>query len=41
MAKHGRDSSHNFIIGVPGENLKFEVPVGVSIVTEMGKKIGM
>lgn len=40
MAKHGRDSTHNFIIGVPGEDLKVEVPVGVSIITEMGKKLG-
>lgn len=40
MAKHGRDSTHNFIIGVPGEDLKFDVPVGVSIITELGKKLG-
>lgn len=40
LAKHGRDSSHNFIIGVPGESLKFEVPVGVTIITELGKKLG-
>lgn len=41
MAKHGRDSTHNFIIGIPGDDLKFDVPVGVSIITELGKKLGI
>ncbi|EFA04101.2 GTP-binding protein 10 homolog [Tribolium castaneum] len=39
-AKAGRHSSHNFILGPPGESLKFEVPVGVTVITELGKKIG-
>lgn len=41
VAKNGRHSSHNFILGTPGENLKFDVPVGVTIITDLGKKIGM
>lgn len=40
LADHGRDSTHNFILGTPGENLKFTVPVGVTVYTEMGKKLG-
>ncbi|KAI7815086.1 GTP-binding protein, partial [Rhyzopertha dominica] len=40
LASHGRDSTHNFILGTPGESLKFEVPVGVTIYTEHGKKLG-
>ncbi|KAJ3655354.1 hypothetical protein Zmor_014488 [Zophobas morio] len=40
MAKNGKNSSHNFILGPPGEDLKLEVPVGVSIITELGKKLG-
>jgi Obg family GTPase CgtA len=40
VAKSGRHSSHNFILGPPGENTKFEVPVGVTIFTELGKKLG-
>ncbi|XP_044266666.1 GTP-binding protein 10 homolog [Tribolium madens] len=39
-AKAGNHSSHNFILGPPGESLKFEVPVGVTVITELGKKIG-
>lgn len=40
-AKPGKHSSHNFILGPPGESLKFEVPVGVTVITELGKKIGI
>ncbi|XP_018574706.1 GTP-binding protein 10 homolog isoform X2 [Anoplophora glabripennis] len=40
IAKNGRHSSHNFILGTPGEDLKFEVPVGVTLITDFGKKIG-
>ncbi|CAG9814062.1 unnamed protein product, partial [Phaedon cochleariae] len=40
IAKGGRHASHNFILGIPGEDLRFEVPVGVSIITELGKKLG-
>ncbi|RZC36578.1 MMR HSR1 and/or GTP1 OBG domain containing protein, partial [Asbolus verrucosus] len=40
VAKNGRNSTHNFILGPPGEALKFDVPVGVTIYTEFGKKLG-
>lgn len=40
LASHGRDSTHNFILGTPGENLKINIPVGVTVYTEMGKKLG-
>lgn len=40
LANHGRHSTHNFIIGTPGENLKFDVPVGVTVYTELGKLLG-
>ncbi|CAG9864007.1 unnamed protein product [Phyllotreta striolata] len=40
MAKGGRHSTHNFILGTPGEDLKFDLPVGVIVVTDMGKKLG-
>ncbi|XP_022902264.2 GTP-binding protein 10 homolog [Onthophagus taurus] len=39
-AKHGRNSTHNFILGVPGENVKIEVPTGISILTDDGAKLG-
>lgn len=39
-APSGRHSSHNFILGPPGDTLTIEVPVGVSVVTELGKKLG-
>lgn len=41
MAPHGRDSTHNFILGTPGENLVINVPVGVTLYTEKGKKLGI
>lgn len=41
LAPHGRDSTHNFILGTPGENLVFNVPVGVTLYTERGKKLGI
>nr|XP_023023839.1 GTP-binding protein 10 [Leptinotarsa decemlineata] len=40
IAKGGRHASHNFILGPPGEDLHIEVPVGVSLITELGKKLG-
>ncbi|CAH0556661.1 unnamed protein product [Brassicogethes aeneus] len=40
VAESGRHSSHNFILGVAGENNNFEVPVGVTLYDENGKKIG-
>lgn len=40
IAKHGRDSTHNFILGIPGESVKIEVPVGITVFTDDGKKIG-
>ncbi|KAF7278064.1 hypothetical protein GWI33_008833 [Rhynchophorus ferrugineus] len=39
-AKEGKSASHNFILGPPGEDLKFEVPTGVTIITDLGKKLG-
>lgn len=39
-AKSGKHSSHNFIVGIPGEDLKIPVPVGVALITELGKKLG-
>lgn len=39
-AQAGRSATHNFILGVPGEDLVFEVPVGVSLITELGKHLG-
>lgn len=41
IAKNGKHSSHNFIIGPPGEDLKIPVPVGVTMITELGKKLGI
>lgn len=38
IAKNGSHSSKNFILGAPGEDLKFEVPVGVRFITEELKK---
>lgn len=40
IAKGGRHSTHNFILGPPGEDLKFELPVGVTLVTDAGKNLG-
>lgn len=40
-AKPGTSASHNFILGPPGEDITFEVPVGVGITTELGKKLGI
>ncbi|KAL3283162.1 hypothetical protein HHI36_006314 [Cryptolaemus montrouzieri] len=40
IAENGRNSSPNFIRGTPGSDLKIDVPVGVTIYTEMGKKLG-
>ncbi|XP_050514321.1 GTP-binding protein 10 [Diabrotica virgifera virgifera] len=40
IAKGGRHSTHNFIIGQPGEDIKFDVPVGVILDTELGKRLG-
>nr|CAH7768205.1 unnamed protein product [Callosobruchus chinensis] len=40
IAPSGRHASHNFILGTPGEDLKFEVPVGVTLVTDAGNKLG-
>lgn len=40
IAQPGKHASHNFILGPPGEDVKFDVPVGVTIITEFGKKIG-
>ncbi|KAJ8926742.1 hypothetical protein NQ314_020859 [Rhamnusium bicolor] len=40
IAKNGRHASHNFILGLPGEDLKFEVPVGVCLYSNLGKKLG-
>ncbi|KAK9879465.1 hypothetical protein WA026_006535 [Henosepilachna vigintioctopunctata] len=39
-AGNGKNSSHNFIRGPAGEDIKINVPVGVSIHTELGKKLG-
>lgn len=39
-AGNGAHSTHNFILGLPGDNLKFDVPVGVTIYRDDGKKIG-
>ncbi|XP_050302015.1 GTP-binding protein 10 homolog [Anthonomus grandis grandis] len=39
-AQPGKSASHNFILGPPGEDLIFEVPTGVSAVTELGKHLG-
>lgn len=41
LAKHGKDSTHNFILGLPGEDIVVEVPLGVTVVTAFGKKLGM
>lgn len=40
IAKHGRDSSHNFILGIPGESVTVEVPIGITVFTDDGKKLG-
>lgn len=40
LATHGSDSTHNFILGQPGANVEIEVPAGVSIITDLGKKLG-
>lgn len=40
LAGNGKHSTHNFILGPPGEDLEFEVPVGVTIFTDIGKKLG-
>ncbi|GJQ70307.1 hypothetical protein Trydic_g22745 [Trypoxylus dichotomus] len=40
IAKHGKDSTHNFILGVPGESVKIEVPIGITVFTDDGKRIG-
>lgn len=40
VAQNGRHSSHNFILGIAGEDLKFEIPTGVTIIDETGKKLG-
>ncbi|KAJ8980050.1 hypothetical protein NQ317_012890 [Molorchus minor] len=40
IAQNGRHSSHNFILGIPGEDLDFEVPLGVTLITDLGKNLG-
>ncbi|KAK4879554.1 hypothetical protein RN001_007700 [Aquatica leii] len=40
LAGNGTCSSHNFILGPPGESVKLQVPVGVSVFTDEGKKLG-
>ncbi|KAF5282808.1 hypothetical protein FQR65_LT02805 [Abscondita terminalis] len=40
LAGNGTNSSHNFILGPPGETVKLQVPVGVTIFTDQGKKLG-
>ncbi|KAK5646033.1 hypothetical protein RI129_004497 [Pyrocoelia pectoralis] len=40
IAKNGTHSTHNFILGPPGEHLRFDVPLGVTIYTDEGKKLG-
>ncbi|KAL1512507.1 hypothetical protein ABEB36_002089 [Hypothenemus hampei] len=40
VAQAGKNASHNFILGTPGENVVFEVPVGVSVLTDLRKKLG-
>lgn len=40
QAPHGRDSTHNFILGIPGEKVEIPVPVGVTVETDLGKKLG-
>ncbi|XP_030763064.1 GTP-binding protein 10 homolog [Sitophilus oryzae] len=40
LAKPGKHASHNFILGPPGEDVTFDVPVGVTVYTELGKKLG-
>lgn len=39
-AGNGSHSTHNFILGLPGQNLKFDVPVGVTIYRDDGRKLG-
>lgn len=39
-ANSGKNSSHIFILGPPGNTLRFDVPVGVTVMTELGKRIG-
>ncbi|XP_017777744.1 PREDICTED: GTP-binding protein 10 homolog [Nicrophorus vespilloides] len=40
FAKDGKNSSHNFILGPPGDNINIEVPVGVTVYSDEGKKLG-
>ncbi|XP_045470593.1 GTP-binding protein 10 [Harmonia axyridis] len=40
IAGNGGNSSANCLRGAQGEDIKLEVPVGVSLVTELGKKLG-
>ena len=40
IAQHGRNSTHNFICGLPAENITVEVPVGVTVLTDSGKSLG-
>lgn len=38
---NGKHSTHNFILGPPGEDIKIEVPIGVKLKTaELGKELG-
>lgn len=39
-ATSGRNSTHNFILGTPGNDEEIVVPVGVTVYTELGKKLG-
>ncbi|XP_018321946.1 GTP-binding protein 10 homolog isoform X3 [Agrilus planipennis] len=40
FASHGTDSSQKYILGPPGEDVKVEVPVGVTVYTDEGKRLG-
>ncbi|XP_066143308.1 GTP-binding protein 10 homolog [Euwallacea fornicatus] len=40
LAEPGKSASHNFILGPPGQDRVFEVPVGISVITDYGKKLG-
>lgn len=40
VAEKGKSASHIFILGPPGQDVVLHVPVGVSLVTEFGKKLG-
>lgn len=41
IAPNGTDSHQKYILGPPGESVKLEVPVGITVLRDDGRVIGI